>query len=70
LRRIDADLTQDGDQAFHLVNKFTHHAGELLLTYDSARGVSLLQGDVDGNGKADLIIWLTGDQHQFASFVL
>jgi Ca2+-binding RTX toxin-like protein len=70
LSAIDAVASQAGDQAFHLVGAFTHKAGELTLKFDSSIGVTLLQGDVDGDGVADLSVWIAGDKHQFANFVL
>src|SRR5437870_4232578 len=50
LRHIDANVNVCGNQAFHLADVFTHHAGELVLTYDSATGRTAIQGDVDGDG--------------------
>jgi hypothetical protein len=56
LRRIDADTTRAGNQAFRYVGKraFSGTAGELRY-----RG-GVLQGDVNGNGRADLEIGLMG----------
>jgi Ca2+-binding RTX toxin-like protein len=70
LSRIDADTTQGGDQAFTLVGSFGGHAGELVLSYDSGAGETLLQGDVDGDGQADFQVRLTGDQTGFTGFTL
>jgi Ca2+-binding RTX toxin-like protein len=70
LAMIDADSHTAGDQAFHLVSGFTRHAGELTITYQAAKGVTLIQGDVDGDGFADLVITVSGDHHDFANFVL
>ncbi|MBZ9567508.1 cellulose binding domain-containing protein [Modicisalibacter tunisiensis] len=56
LSAIDADLAQDGDQAFvwRGSDSFTGQGGELRL----ADG--MLRGDVNGDGVADLAIELTG----------
>ena len=56
LKSIDADSTAGGNQAFDLIGKaaFSGTAGELRF----AGG--LLQGDVNGNGVADLEVKVTG----------
>lgn len=59
LSAIDADTVTAGDQAFHLVGGFTHHAGEMALTY--VFGVTLLQLDVDGDGHADYQMRIAGN---------
>jgi Ca2+-binding RTX toxin-like protein len=63
LTRIDADLFTDGDQAFHWVGSsaFTGagaaSAGELRAW--QYEGSWYVEGDMDGNGSADLVIQLT-----------
>lgn len=69
LSQIDADLDRKGDQAFHLAATLDGHAGELILRYDGV-GVTLLQADVDGDGKADFELILYGDQTGFTNFEL
>ncbi|MDQ0463385.1 Ca2+-binding RTX toxin-like protein [Caulobacter ginsengisoli] len=59
LSAIDADSLTAGDQAFHLVGGFTHHAGELTLTV--AGGTTTLQLDVDGDGRADYRMMISGN---------
>ena len=56
LRRIDANTTRAGNQAFRFVGKrgFSGTAGELRY-----RG-GVLRGDVNGNGSAELEIGLLG----------
>lgn len=56
LSPIDADTTQAGDQAFNLVGAFTGHAGELTVAFDHAVHATVVSGDVDGDGVADLVI--------------
>jgi Ca2+-binding RTX toxin-like protein len=70
LRKVDADTTVNGDQKFKLTSAFTHHARELVLTYDSGTDRTLIQGDVDGDGVADLSILVAGDHHDFTRFLL
>jgi Ca2+-binding RTX toxin-like protein len=70
LSAVDARADKAGDQAFRLVDHFTHVAGQLELSYDAATGRTTLSGDVDGDGKADLVIEMTGDHHDFAGLVL
>lgn len=71
LTAIDADRTLAGDQAFHLIaGAFTHQAGELRLSYDAASRQTTLEADSNGDGVADLIILISGDRHDFSSFLL
>lgn len=55
LAAIDADKHQDGDQAFTLVDAFTGQAGELAIVRADS-GLYFIQGDIDGDGTADLSI--------------
>ncbi|MEA3052454.1 MAG: hypothetical protein QOG72_1357, partial [Sphingomonadales bacterium] len=63
LTRIDADLFTAGDQAFHWIGSAAFggdgaaSAGE-LRAYDF-NGSWFVEGDMDGNGSADLVIQLT-----------
>lgn len=60
LSRIDADITQDGDQSFTVVHDhFSRAAGELLLTQGLHRQAVRL--DVDGDGQADAKMAAHGD---------
>ncbi|MDB5472649.1 MAG: Hemolysin-type calcium-binding region [Caulobacter sp.] len=59
LSRIDANTLLDGDQAFSFAAKFTKVAGQATLKF--ASGITTLELDSDGDGKADLRIALTGD---------
>jgi Ca2+-binding RTX toxin-like protein len=70
LSGIDADKHLSGDQAFHLVSSLAGHAGELALAYDSVHDRTSVSGDVNGDGKADFLLWLSGDHHGFDNFVL
>jgi Ca2+-binding RTX toxin-like protein len=59
LSAIDANVLVDNDQAFTFVSKFTHVAGQAVLTFSG--GVTALQLDVDGDGYADLRVEITGN---------
>ena len=52
LARIDADASKDGNQVFSFVGSdaFSHTAGELRFADGE------LQGDVDGDGQAELLV--------------
>lgn len=70
LKAIDADTKKAGNQAFHLVDDFTHHRGELMLSYDKETGRTEILGDVNGDGEADLVISADGKHLDFSNFVL
>jgi Ca2+-binding RTX toxin-like protein len=61
LSAIDADSNAAGDQAFTLVGNFSHHAGEMTLSFSA--GITLLTLDVDGDGSADYRMKISGDVH-------
>ena len=60
LSTIDANTVAAGDQAFAFIgtSSFNGLAGE--LRYAQSGGNTFVQGDVDGNGTADIEIQLTG----------
>jgi serralysin len=68
LSAIDADSIVKGNQAFVLVSGFTGHAGQLML--NDLGGAADLLGDVNGDGVADFVVHLSGDQTGFDNFVL
>jgi Ca2+-binding RTX toxin-like protein len=70
LSAIDAVKGVAGNQAFVLVGAFTHHAGEAVLTYDAGNLRTSLQLDTNGDGAADILIFIAGDHHSFTHFVL
>lgn len=70
LSAIDADSVAGGDQAFHLVAALSGEAGELAVVHDVKHGLTLVLGDADGDGKADLRIVLQGDHSGFDGFAL
>ncbi|MGK9236561.1 M10 family metallopeptidase C-terminal domain-containing protein [Inquilinus limosus] len=60
LGALDADTTRSGNQAFGFVGAggFSGKAGE--LRYEHRDGNTVVQGDTNGDGQADLEIVLTG----------
>ncbi|MFC7500028.1 Ig-like domain-containing protein [Enterovirga sp. GCM10030262] len=71
LRQIDADVNRGGNQAFSFVGRdaFSDTAGELRLL--TANGFTYVEGDVDGDGRADFSIRLDGEKALLAfDFIL
>ena len=66
LRPIDANTGTSGNQAFSFIGTaaFSHHAGELHTAISG--GITTVSGDVNGDGKADFDIVLTGAIHLVA----
>ncbi len=62
LAAIDANTTRGGTQAFAFIgtDAFGGHAGELRYSTDGSS--TLIEGDTDGDGVADLAIILSGQQ--------
>ena len=59
LSQIDANTTLAGDQAFSWAGgAFSHHAGQLIEI--TKPGGFLIEGDVNGDGKADFAILVSG----------
>ena len=70
LSQIDANSTTAGDQAFSFVNSFTKQAGQATLTYDAASNTSTFSADVDGDGIADFVLQINGQQDTSHGWVL
>ena len=70
LSRIDANTGVAGDQAFSFVNSFTKQAGQATLTYEAASNTSTFSADVDGDGVADFVLQITGQQSTSQGWVL
>lgn len=68
LTAIDADTTTGGDQGFSVVGAFSGVAGELVIAINGANAT--ISGDVDGDGIADFVIAVTGDQPVETDFLL
>jgi serralysin len=62
LRTIDANSEKNGNQAFKFIDgaNFTKKAGQLQVIQDAINGVTIVQGDINGDRKADFQIELTG----------
>lgn len=58
----------DVDSLFHIVGSFSNSAHELVLTFDGTNTV--IAGDIDGDGNADITILVSGDHHTYTNFVL
>jgi serralysin len=62
-------MTQDGDQAFTVVDAFTGHAGELVI--EVVGDTTFIRIDRNGSGVADPTeLTLSGDHGDFDAFVL
>ncbi len=61
LSGIDANTALAGDQAFSFVAAFTSQAGQATLIFSAATGKTTLSLDVDGDGKQDYQMLITGD---------
>lgn len=77
LRTIDADMTRGGNQHFTFIgnSQFHREAGELHVVKHNVAGTAndktYIDGDVNGDGRADFRIELTGNVHLTQSdFVL
>jgi serralysin len=53
---IDANTNLTGNQAFTFIGAAVFHEQAGELRYEKVSGVTLVHGDVDGDGKADLSI--------------
>lgn len=74
LSAIDGNTTLAGNQAFQLVSSFavaaTNGAGRAVLKYDAANSWTLLELDVNNDGRADSRIVLMGDHTGHAAWAL
>jgi len=60
LRKIDARSGDGGDDAFRFIGKHDFTGREGQLRYDYSKGNTIIEGDTDGDGTADLAIVLVG----------
>ncbi|HJQ18381.1 MAG TPA: VCBS domain-containing protein [Allosphingosinicella sp.] len=62
LSLIDADMSRSGDQAFAFVSGPTSnvYANSLSWYQDNIKGITIVQGDTDGDGKVDFQIEFMG----------
>ncbi|RZJ43387.1 MAG: matrixin family metalloprotease, partial [Brevundimonas sp.] len=67
--RIDGDVNTAGVQGFTVVDAFSGHAGELVLSYSASTNVTALTVDVNGDGVADMQVNLLGEHESFDRFI-
>jgi len=67
--KIDGNSAKAGVQGFKIVDAFSHQAGELVLDYNGSTKITSLMLDVNGDGKADMLIRLSGDHEDFDRFI-
>ena len=62
LHSIDANKHGGTDDTFKFIGAqhFHHTEGELRFTVDAAHNRTIIQGDVNGDAKADIELELTG----------
>jgi Ca2+-binding RTX toxin-like protein len=70
LSGIDANSGVEGDQAFAFVSAFSGAAGQAVLSFDAAAGVSTLSLDVNGDGVSDFQLLMKGEVSSASGFVL
>jgi len=58
LSSIDAKDSKKGDQSFSFIGKDDFHGKEGELRFEKTKGETVIEGDTDGDGKADLILHL------------
>ncbi|MEY4254863.1 MAG: hypothetical protein RLZZ141_90 [Pseudomonadota bacterium] len=62
LSRIDANSALAGDQAFSFVTAFSKQAGQATLIYDATTKITTFSADVNGDGVADFVLQIAGQQ--------
>ncbi|MBL0374553.1 calcium-binding protein [Rhizobium sp. KVB221] len=67
LAAIDANELVSGNQAFKFIGGAEFHGKLGELRFEKQVGVTIVQGDTDGDGDADLVIALQGN-HQLTKF--
>lgn len=70
LADIDADTVAAGKQDFFLADTFTGVAGALTIRYQASHDRTIISGYTDTDNHADLIIYVSGDHHDFSNFFL
>lgn len=61
LRQLDADADTRGNQAFEFIGKQKFGRDEGELRYQFRNGDTVIEADIDGNGKADFSFVLEGE---------
>lgn len=69
LSAIDGDVKTEGVQGFQVVDAFSGHAGELVLSYNHLSDVTSLTIDVNGDGIADMLVRISDNHEGFDRFI-
>jgi Ca2+-binding RTX toxin-like protein len=70
LSALDANSILAGDQAFSFVSAFSKQAGQAMLSYDATTKITTFSADVNGDGVADFVLQITGQQDATHGWVL
>ncbi|MEY4254862.1 MAG: bifunctional hemolysin/adenylate cyclase precursor [Pseudomonadota bacterium] len=70
LSALDANSTLAGDQAFSFVSAFSKQAGQATLSYDATTKITTFSADVNGDGVADFVLQITGQQDTALGWML
>lgn len=70
LIEIDANSLLAGNQAFMVVGAFTNAAGQAKLVYAAGSNTTTVSLDVNGDGRSDMDILLTGQVTNTANWLL
>lgn len=57
---VDANSNVEGNQSFVRVDAFTGLAGQLMLSYDADNNRTVVSADSNGDGVADMVIYMAG----------
>ena len=70
LSALDANSMLAGDQAFSFVTAFSKQAGQATLAYNATTNTTTFSADVNGDGVADFVLQITGQQDTAQGWVL
>lgn len=70
LSGIDAREDRAGNEAFRIVDAFTGSSGQLMIRYDAVDDTTIIEGDVWGDGVADLRVEIFFDVRDTLEIIL